>query len=250
MERHTSVLLVDDDVTIVWAVGRCLTRAGFAVMTCGDGLEAVSLLSTRPCDVLVTDIQMPGLNGLQLIDWVRENRPETRVVVITAFGSPALREASSKKGAFLYFEKPVDPDLLIEALRSPDGGEHFHGTVSEIDLVDYLQLLLLGRRPALVEVRSLRGERGLIHINQGDFLHAECDGVPDGNEAIFRILEFRGGSFSSLPWRDPEKATTQGRASWLLLEAARRRDEALHSDIERSIPTEAGPFYKLGGGDR
>ena len=72
--RKDSILLVDDDPEAVWALGRYFTRAGFPVTTCGDGEEAISLLKSKQFDTVITDIQMPRLNGLALVDWMRTNR--------------------------------------------------------------------------------------------------------------------------------------------------------------------------------
>ena len=123
--RKDSILLVDDDPEQVWVLGRYFTRAGYSVTTCGDGEEAISLLELRDFDTVITDIQMPRFNGLALVDWLRENRSGTRVVVITAFGGPSMRHLSISKGAILYLEKPVDPDLLAEALSSTKGENAF-----------------------------------------------------------------------------------------------------------------------------
>lgn len=231
MREPHDVLVVDDDPDVVWGIGRCLTRAGFSVVTCGDGAEAIPILQARSFDALITDIQMPGLNGLRLIDWVRENRPEIEVVVITAYGCPSLRETSMRKGALLYLEKPVDPELLIEVLRASGEGDRFCGTVNEIELADYLQLLLLNRNRALLEVTSRSGREGLLFIDEGEILHAEC-GAAVGDEAVFQILAFEAGSFVSLPWRKPPKVTIRGRSGWFFLEAARRKDEAAREGVQ------------------
>ena len=57
------------------------------------------------------------IGGLALIDWSREHRPRLRVVVMTAYGSPTIKELSVRKGAVLYLEKPVDPRMLVELLK-------------------------------------------------------------------------------------------------------------------------------------
>jgi len=90
--------------------------AGFAVTTAGDGSEAVDLLHSQLFDVIITDVRMPRMNGLALLDWVRSNRPETHVVVMTAFNSSYLKDMCVSKGAALLLEKPVDPNMLISAL--------------------------------------------------------------------------------------------------------------------------------------
>jgi ActR/RegA family two-component response regulator len=219
------ILLVDDDHDIMWGVGRCLTRAGFTVTTCADGGEAISLLNAREFDVLITDIRMPTVNGLVLIDWVRQNRPSMRIVVMTGFGSPAIRHLSLGKGAMLYLEKPVDPDLLIDALSSYEDKSAFAGSIDQIDILDYLQLMILTGRQVVLDVRATDGRHGVVFIYNGEIIHAISDDL-EGEEALYRCLGFEGGTFSNLPWRDPEAVTIRKPGDFLLMEAARKRDEA------------------------
>jgi CheY-like chemotaxis protein len=226
-----SVLLVDDDADVVWGVGRCLARAGFSVTTSGNGVEAIGLLSSRSFNFLLTDIRMPEMNGLELTDWVRRNHPQTRVIVMTAFGSPGVRQLSLRKGAIQYLEKPLDPNLLIDILTSTSKTGTFSGSIDEIDLLDYVQLMMLGGRRALVEIISGSGSRGLLFIESGSVRHAIC-GQLTGEDALFQCLSFSGGSFSSLPWEEPEQATIHKPGDFLLMEAARKRDEA-KGEVER-----------------
>jgi CheY-like chemotaxis protein len=223
--RKDSILLVDDDPEVVWALGRYFARAGFSVTTCGDGEEAIGLLASRDFNIVITDIQMPRLNGLALVDWLRENRARTRVVVITAFGGPSIRHLSIKKGAILYLEKPVDPDLLAQALSSSKEETAFSGNIDKIDILDYLQLMLLIGRQVVLEVSSKDGGQGLIFIDKGEVRHATCDGL-EGEEALFKCLSFEGGRFLNLPWTEPDKITIKKPGDFLLMEAARKRDEA------------------------
>ncbi len=123
MSKSTvTVLLVDDDADVVWGMQTCLRRAGFVVEACRNGEEAVTSLGATDFDVVVTDIMMPKLNGLGLLQSVGENRPCTKIVVMTAFGSSSLKNLIRQKGALLYMEKPVDPELLIGELRKLCGG--------------------------------------------------------------------------------------------------------------------------------
>jgi CheY-like chemotaxis protein len=228
-----SILLVDDDPEVVWALGRYFTRAGFPVTTCGDGQEAIALLESRDFDTVVTDIQMPRLNGLALVDWLRANRASTKVVVITAFGGPSIRHLSIKKGAILYLEKPVDPDLLAEALSSSKQDTAFCGSIDKIDILDYLQLMMLIGRQVVLEVSSNDGGRGLIFIDKGEVRHAQCDDL-EGEEALFKCLCFEGGNFLNLPWCEPDKITIKKPGDFLLMEAARKRDEEREGAEQRS----------------
>jgi len=233
------LLLVDDDADVVWGIGRYLTRRGFGVVTCGDGAEAVDLLTSEVFEAVVTDIQMPGLNGLALIEWINQNRPGTRVIVMTAFGSPSVQEVVKRKGAVLYLEKPVDPDLLVRVIENQSPRDSFSGVVDDIDLFDYVQLLLVSNRRALLEVVSTGGERGRLFIDGGQVRHAECGDVK-GEDAFFRCLQFDGGRFASVAWREPEQDTIQRRGDHLLMDAARMKDESAHAG-ERRPPSLVPP---------
>jgi len=118
-ESSKRILLVDDDAEQLENLGHYLTRSGFLTITCEDGDEAVAALEGFPIDILICDVQMPRMNGLSVLNWVRENRPELKVILMTAFSSYELYQIATDKGAVMYLEKPVDPKLLVEILRSP-----------------------------------------------------------------------------------------------------------------------------------
>jgi CheY-like chemotaxis protein len=219
-----NVLLVDDDPDVLWGLGRCLTRNGFKVTTCADGAEAVPYLESMPCDILVTDVQMPNLNGLALLEWVRKNRPHIRVAVITAFGSEAVKNLSLRRGAILYLEKPLDPKLLIEVLDEASESSSFVGSINKIDLFDYVQLVLVTRRTVRLEVLSPTNERWMLYLREGRVDHAQGEDLT-GEDAFYRCLSLEGGSFTSLPWEEPDEVSIGKDGEFMLLEAARIKDE-------------------------
>jgi ActR/RegA family two-component response regulator len=225
-KTNTPVLVVDDDAGIIWTIGSALTRAGFAVTTCRDGAEALALLESRDFDILVTDVELQDINGLQLLDWARRNRPDLKVVVITGYGSGALKELAIGKGAFAYLEKPVDMQLLISVISEHDQKKAFSGSIDEIDIMDYVQLMLLSGRRVVVEVTSRDGRRGRLYIDKGSIIHAECGDVA-GEDAVYECLGFVSGAFANLPWVEPRAATVNKPSEFLLIEAARKRDEML-----------------------
>ncbi len=118
MEQKRRVLLVDDAVEQIRDLAHCLSQAGFTVLTCTDGEEAIAAMEGMPFDAVVSDIQMPNVNGLAVFEWTSENRPQTRIIAMTAYDSPVMYAAAINKGAIVYLEKPVDPKLLIEVLNT------------------------------------------------------------------------------------------------------------------------------------
>ncbi len=230
--KRKKLLLVDDDPDVAWGIGRYLMRRGFDVTTCGDGTEAVELLSAGEFEAVVTDIQMPGLNGLAVIEWISQNCPMTQVVVMTAFGSPTVQDLVRRKGAVLYLEKPVDPDLLVQVIENREPRQSFSGVVDDIDLFDYVQLLLVSNRRALLEVVSTEGQRGRLYVDRGQVRHAEC-GEEIGEAAFCRCLQFDGGRFANVAWEEPPTDTIDRRGDHLLMDAARFKDESTQGGKSR-----------------
>jgi len=106
------VLLVDDDAGVLGVMQRVLERAGFEVVTCGNGREALDALAHASFDVMLSDIQMPGITGLSLLRAVREHDLDLPVVLMT--GRPGVESAVEAigYGAFRYLIKPVPIDTL------------------------------------------------------------------------------------------------------------------------------------------
>jgi CheY-like chemotaxis protein len=224
-DPERQILIVEDDPEITWALGLVLLREGFSVTTCADGEEAISILASRAFDFVITDIALPRGSGLAITDWVRKHRPGLRVVVMTALGSPMMKELSLLKGAIYYLEKPIDPHLFLEILSGPDKSKAFCGAIHDVGLLDYLQLLILSGKQVLLEILATNGESGQIFIDAGEVLHATC-GELIGEEAFFRCVGFEGGRFENLNWQPPEKITINKPGQFLLFESARRKDES------------------------
>ncbi|HET9957509.1 MAG TPA: EAL domain-containing protein [Polyangiaceae bacterium] len=111
-----SVLLVDDDPTVLRALDRTLKSRGYEVVTAPDGEEATRQIGQRAFDVIVSDIGMPGIDGIQLLREVREHDLNVPVILIT--GEPAVRTAvqALEYGAFHYLTKPVENEALESVL--------------------------------------------------------------------------------------------------------------------------------------
>jgi two-component system NtrC family response regulator len=117
MTEPVSILLVDDDESLRRVVEYQLGEAGFSVTTAASAEEALGVLHGKTFRLLVTDVLMPGMSGLDLLDRVRVLRPDTVVVVITAHGDVATAVRAMKLGAFDFLEKPFPRERLLVAVR-------------------------------------------------------------------------------------------------------------------------------------
>jgi two-component system response regulator HydG len=110
------VLVVDDDKSMGEVVAARLGRRDYGVKAVTSGDEAIRTLTGESFDVVVTDLKMKGMSGIQLCEWVVQNRPDSPVLVITAFGSLDTAIAAIRAGAYDFITKPFDIDALVIAI--------------------------------------------------------------------------------------------------------------------------------------
>ena len=108
MSPALTVWVVDDDESIRWVLERSLAREGMQVTVFPGAAELLDALSDGTPDVLVSDIRMPGVNGLELMERVRASKPLLPVIIMTAFTTTDTAIDAMSRGAFEYLVKPVD----------------------------------------------------------------------------------------------------------------------------------------------
>ncbi|OGR20505.1 MAG: Fis family transcriptional regulator [Desulfobacula sp. RIFOXYA12_FULL_46_16] len=109
---QTRILIVDDELVIRESLAGWLKRDGYEVGTVAGGEEALDLLKQKGFDILLLDIQLDGMSGMEVLSHVKEEYPDIDVVMITAFGSVQSAVQAMKSHAFDYLLKPFDPDEL------------------------------------------------------------------------------------------------------------------------------------------
>jgi two-component system, OmpR family, response regulator ResD len=110
--RSESVLVVDDEPTIGLVVARYLERAGYRARVAGDGYEAMRMADEQQPDLVVLDIMLPGIDGLEVMRRMQE-RERVSVILLTAKGEPADRIVGLRRGADDYVVKPFSPGELV-----------------------------------------------------------------------------------------------------------------------------------------
>ena len=226
------IILVDDEEALVWSLSTRLmrTRPAWTVQTANDGETALAHIKECSVDLLVADVRMPGMSGIDLILAARAELPSLPVVVMTAFSTPDLqRVVNAPVTAFL--EKPFEFERLLElvdsALTAPVG---FSGAISVQTLPDVVQLYVLSSATGLLVVSHQRKE-GRLWFERGAIVHATCPGL-EGDAAFYEIMMWSGGEFRMrLGARSTERSV---RSDWqaLLMESCRRIDEARESGRE------------------
>ena len=111
------VWIVDDDRSIRWVIEKALSREGIAFNSFSSAQEALDALSGDAPEVLVSDIRMPGLSGLELLQAVKQRHPAVPVIVMTAYSDLDSAVAAFQGGAYEYLPKPFDVDQAVELIR-------------------------------------------------------------------------------------------------------------------------------------
>ncbi|MBW2029801.1 MAG: sigma-54-dependent Fis family transcriptional regulator [Deltaproteobacteria bacterium] len=117
MDRRMSIMIVDDEMIVRESLVQWFKKYGHGVDSASSGLEALEKLEKHPFEVLFVDIKMPGMNGIELLEKVKKDYPDTVVIIITAYGSIGSAVDAMKKGASDYLLKPFKPEQLSLVLE-------------------------------------------------------------------------------------------------------------------------------------
>jgi DNA-binding NtrC family response regulator len=204
---QASILIVDDEFSVRDSLMHWFRKDGFRVDTAANATLALHALEQGPFDIVLLDIKMPGMDGMELQSRIHATNPKIVVIMMTAFASVDTAVRALKQGAFDYVTKPIDPDelshLVARALkerRLEDENTHLRETIDELSAADFV----IGDSPAMHKVMELirqvaqtnatvmiRGESGTgkelvartIHANSqrkySPIVPINCGALPD-----------------------------------------------------------------------
>jgi len=198
------VLITEDDrihlKRMITILGKYKDK--FEVVPAVDGQEAIDILREQPISVLVTDIQMPRVDGLVLLAYVNEHHPKLPCLVITAYGTPQMR-ARLPKDLLRFYRKPFDiEDLaraIIDILGKDTGEDALHG----ISLESFLHIIEMEQISCLLEIESSSKAPGMLFFKNGILFDAECNKLK-GEEAALELIpqKIETFCFKVLPVKD------------------------------------------------
>jgi two-component system response regulator CpxR len=116
-ELPSKVLLVDDEREFVQTLSERLLMRDMGSAVAYDGESALNMIAEDEPEVMILDLKMPGIDGIEVLRRVKESRPEIEVIILTGHGSEADRETCMKLGAYAYLQKPVDIEVLSDTLK-------------------------------------------------------------------------------------------------------------------------------------
>ncbi len=114
----SEILIVDDEEVIRESLAMILEKKGYSAETASGGKEALKWLDSNDCDVVITDLKMDGMSGIQLLEAIKSSHPSVGVIVLTAYGTTETAVEAIKLGAFDYLDKKVDPEKILVAIKN------------------------------------------------------------------------------------------------------------------------------------
>jgi CheY-like chemotaxis protein len=238
MTKKLKILLLDDDQDILDLYKEMLGSLPSEpeIQTATSGARAIALLEAEPFNLLISDLKMPKMDGLQLLTIVRKRFPTLRTVVMSALNDQQFKDRAYSMGIDQFLEKPRTGKEInyfcecIEGLLTKGestGG--FRGVQSK-SLMDIIQLECLSQSSSVLKITTGPVE-GKIWIDNGEVIDAAAADVI-GEEAFRLIASWKGGNFEILPPESGRKRTIHNSYQALLLETAQAMDEA-----NRGAPT-------------
>jgi CheY-like chemotaxis protein len=251
MEIRHKVLLVDDDPDLleVYRETIAMLPSQPEVHTASSGARALAMLEKDDYRLIVTDLKMPKMDGLQLLSVVRRKYPELRTVVLTSVVDEQFRSRVYALGVDLYWHKPGSEQEMtqfLECMESLLGREYeggFRGVQSK-SLVDLIQLECISQSSTVLRITN-GPLTGRIWVNNGEVVDSETEEAR-GEDAFQRILRWKAGNFEFLPAEPHRPRTIFKSYNALLLETAQAIDEINNRDTAMYAPGQ--PFQNGSSG--
>jgi DNA-binding NarL/FixJ family response regulator len=243
MDRANKILILDDDTDWLTLCRDLLVSLPSKpeILTANTARRALTLIETEKVRLLICDLKMPRIDGLQMLSIVRRRYPDLRTVVLSGLEDEEFRSRAYALGVDLFWlktEMQRNSKLFNECLESllgqadRDNDMGFRGIQSK-SLMDIIQMECLSRSSTVLRVS--RGPLvAKLWIQDGDLIDAELEGAR-GEVAFQRLLAWKSGTFENLPAEPKHERTIQKSVNALLLESAQTMDENASPSTPDSI---------------
>jgi DNA-binding response OmpR family regulator len=220
----TRILIVADDVEQGRSMARVFgkLRPDYFIVLAQNGVEATRLMREKPADLVLTDLQMPEMDGFALLTWMQASHPDVPVFTMSDVGDAETAAMSVELGASDYFPKPLDARAVLQRL-SETLAQSVRGHVQNVSLASLLQLLEMDRKTCTLTI-TFDDKQGVLVIRRGVLMAAQT-GELTGQAAAIAIIAWQSPSILISRHREVDSASIQAPLGFILMEAMRIQDE-------------------------
>ena len=239
-----NVLLVDDDHEMLLALKEGFTRYrdSFAVQLAANGLKAVEGLKKSVVSLVVTDLKMPGMDGLELLAHIMEYYPDIPVIIITGYSTPEMEHLAREGGAVGYIAKPFLIENLAHQIMTTLRKESEGGTLHNVSSGMFLQLVEMEQKTCTIRLEDkFTGKKGILFFHEGELLDARVNEL-QGKDAAYEVFTWDQVNLSIQNGCALKEKRIHSEMQHLILEAARRKDEHISDEVPPSVLEEVEPF--------
>lgn len=115
-ENRCRLMVIDDEPIVCRRLKQILEKSGYEVDAFSDGASAIRALEETPYDIIVTDLKMEGMDGMSILESVKQSSPSTKVIMITGFAEMETAKEALRKGVFDFISKPVEVDVIKDVI--------------------------------------------------------------------------------------------------------------------------------------
>jgi len=223
-----NVLIVDDEKYFLLSLleGLLQYQDTFTTLTAENGMVAIDVLASSSVDLVVTDLNMPELDGFGLLAHMSKHQPGVPVIVMTAYCTPEIKRKLAEFGSLKILEKPLEFTDLVESIQAElarNTGSYLRG----ITLPAFLQLLEMERKTCTLRIRS-QGRVGFLCLRDGQLMEAD-NGNGRGDAAALDIVSWDDAEIEISSVCKIKEPKVKASLSYLLMEGFRLKDEQARS---------------------
>jgi len=203
------ILIVDDEEDLTWSISRSLRKENgqHEIICVNSGDEALNFLNQISFDLLISDIRMPGQDGFMLLNYVKKNRPDMRVIIMSAWYGAEIKAMVEKTSNIYYIEKPFDigdlKKIIHQALKKTNN--KYKNRLIDQKLKDVIKNSYRKKFNGCLNVSNGR-ENGVIHFRSGEVIHVQV-GEIEGEGAFLDVLNWNNFKYDTIFTNQPVKKT-------------------------------------------
>jgi CheY-like chemotaxis protein len=237
-----NILFVDDDKILCNAVAKRLAKysESFAVVTACDGFDAVQQLKKTPVSLVILELKMSRMDGMSLVNHLREHYPDLPCVVISSMDDARLQEVSKADGIIGYLKKPIQADKLVSIIKNTLQKEAAAGIMHDISPAMFLQLMEMDAKSCTIRIiDNATQQGGILFFKDGEMLDARI-GILHGIEAAYELFSWDTATIFMRNECDQKENNINSALTPIIMKAVGMKDEAQEpeqgSSSDTSIP--------------